>query len=82
MITVFKIFILGGGGGGGGGGGILSELVLKQCEKGTIKHDLSVTSHINCTDKRCLSHSMCLYQVMMTLHFLNNIANDTESTQK
>ena len=23
-----------------------------------------------------------LYQVMMTLHFLNDIANDTESTQK
>ena len=23
-----------------------------------------------------------LYQVMMTLHFLNDVANDTESTQK
>ena len=22
-------------------------------------------------DKRCLSHGMCLFQVMMTLHFLN-----------
>ena len=33
-------------------------------------------------DKRCLAHSMCLYQVMMTLHFLNDIANDAESTQK
>ena len=32
-------------------------------------------------DKRCLSHSMCLYQVMMTLHFLNDSANDAESTQ-
>ena len=33
-------------------------------------------------DKRCLSHSMCLYQVMMTVHFMNDVANDTESTQK
>ena len=24
---------------------------------------------------------MCLYQVMVTLHFLNDVANDTESTQ-
>ena len=49
---------------------------------------LSVTSHINCfgarrPDKqRWLSHSMCLYQVMMTLLFLNDVANDTKSTQK
>ena len=32
-------------------------------------------------DKRCLSPGMCLYQVMMTLLFLNDIANETESTQ-
>ena len=25
---------------------------------------------------------MCLYQVMMTMHFLNDVAKDTESTQK
>ena len=31
--------------------------------------------------KRCLSHGMCLYQVMMTLHFLNDVDNDAESTQ-
>ena len=29
-----------------------------------------------------VSHGMCLYQVMMTLHFLNDIVNDAESTQK
>ena len=29
-----------------------------------------------------LSHGMCLYQVMMMLHFLNDVANDAESTQK
>ena len=47
-------------------------------------YNLSDTIHINCTlpDKRCLSHGMCLYQVMMTLHFLNNVVNDAESTQK
>ena len=33
-------------------------------------------------DKRCLSHRMCLYQVMMTLHFLNDVAKDAKSTQK
>ena len=33
-------------------------------------------------DKRWLSHDMCLYQVMMTLHFLNDVANDPELTQK
>ena len=33
-------------------------------------------------DKRCLSHGMCLYQVMMTLHFLNDGANDPESPQQ
>ena len=33
-------------------------------------------------DKHGLSHGMCLYQVMMTLHFLNDVANDTESMGK
>ena len=45
---------------------------------------LSVTSHTNrivgsWPDKRCLSHCMCLYQVIMTLHFLNDVVNDIES---
>ena len=49
---------------------------------------LSITIRINCMqpctlpDKHCLSHGMCLYQVMMTLHFLNDVANEAESTQK
>ena len=34
------------------------------------------------SDKRCLPHGMCLYQVMMMLHFLNDIANGAESTKK
>ena len=33
-------------------------------------------------DKRCLSHGMCFYQVIITLHFLNDVVNDAESTQK
>ena len=33
------------------------------------------------TDKRCLSHGICLYQVMVALHFLNDVAIDAESTQ-
>ena len=45
-------------------------------------HNLSVTSHINCIAAPCLIHSMCLYQAMMTLHFLNNVAYDAESTQQ
>ena len=33
-------------------------------------------------DKLCLSQGMYLYQVMMMLHFLNDAANEAESTQK
>ena len=48
---------------------------------------LSATSHINCIVARCLINivyltAWCLYQVMMTLHLLNDVANDAESTQK
>ena len=46
---------------------------------------LSVTSYINCIVARCLINlvyltACCLYQVMMTLHFLSYVANDAEST--
>ena len=37
--------------------------------------------HSTLPDKRSLSQGMCLYQVMMTLHFLNDVAYDAESTQ-
>ena len=45
---------------------------------------LSATSPINFIvarwpDKHCLSHGMCLYQVKMTLHFLNDVANENGS---
>ena len=48
---------------------------------------LSVASHINCIVACCLINvvyltACCLYQVMMTLHFLNDVANDAESAQK
>ena len=48
---------------------------------------LSVTSYINCIVAHCLINvvyltACCLYQVMMTLHFLSDVANDAESTQK
>ena len=48
---------------------------------------LSVTSRVNCIAARCLINmvyltGMCIYQDMMTLHFLNDVANDAESTQK
>ena len=47
---------------------------------------LSVTSHINYIVARCLINvvylTACyLHQVMMTLHFLNKVTNDVESTQ-
>ena len=32
-------------------------------------------------DKGCLTHDIDLYQVMMTLHFLHDVANGAESTQ-
>ena len=37
---------------------------------------------MNCIAARCLINIVCLYQVMMTLHFLNDVVNDAESTQK
>ena len=48
---------------------------------------LSVTSYINCIVARCLINvvylTACAFiQVMMTLHFLNDVASDAESTQK
>ena len=33
-------------------------------------------------DKHDLSHGMYLYQAMMTLHYLNDVANEAESTQE
>ena len=33
-------------------------------------------------DKHCLSHDMCLYQMMMTLLVLNDVAYDVESSSK
>ena len=33
-------------------------------------------------EQRCLSQGLCLYQVMMMLHFLNGVANGAESTQE
>ena len=45
-----------------------------------LKIVLSVTSHINCIAARCLINvvylTACVYQVMMTLHFFNDVAND------
>ena len=32
-------------------------------------------------NKRCLIRGMCLYQVMMTLYFLNDVVNYAESIQ-
>ena len=45
---------------------------------------LSATSHVNCIDDLINVGYLteCLYQVMMTLHFLNDIINDVESTRK
>ena len=33
-------------------------------------------------DKHCLSHGMCLNQVIMTLHFLYDVVNDIKLSQK
>ena len=53
-----------------------------------IDHEVNLSVTIpyllqRCTlpDKRRLFHGMCLYQVMMTLHFLNDVANYADSTQ-
>ena len=31
-------------------------------------------------DKHFISQGMCLYQVMLMLHFLNEVTNEAEST--
>ena len=49
--------------------------------KGIHQLPIILTALLHLPDKRCLSHDMCRYQAMMTLHFLNDFANDTESTQ-
>ena len=41
----------------------------------------AATHHIICIVARCLINVVCRYQVIMTLHFLNDVANDAESTQ-
>ena len=48
---------------------------------------LSVTPHLYCIvacwpDKCCLSQGKYLYQVIMMLHFLNDVVNDVELTWK
>ena len=52
-------------------------------------HKTTFISHLSyllrcCTlpDKHGLSHGMYFYQVMMMLHFLNDVPNEAESTQK
>ena len=45
-------------------------------------HPAKAITHINCIAARCLINIMCLYQVMLTLHFLDDVANDAELTQK
>ena len=59
---------------------IYSALIVMLCLI-ALNHTLSFTSHINCIiarwpDKRCLSHGMCLYQAMVTLHVLNDVVHD------
>ena len=41
-----------------------------------------VLLHVDLNNVRCLSHSMCLFQVIMTSHFLNDVVNDIELTRK
>ena len=55
---------------------------LSHWRGGGLKCILSVTSHINCIVARCLInivYLMCLYQVIMTLHFLNGVITFTEN---
>ena len=65
---------------------MLSEKTSYEHTGSVVKCDTADKSFYlqRCTlpDKRCLSHGMCLYQIMTTLHFLNDVANDAESTQK
>ena len=37
---------------------------------------IKVYKKLSLSDVHGLSHGLCLYQVMMTLHFLDDVAND------
>ena len=49
------------------------------CDVDLISYHSYEMAHCMLPDKHCLSHSMCHYQVMLTLHFLNDVVNDAES---
>ena len=60
----------------GGGAGASFDIYLYQSPlilTELFQHDLINVSYLT---------ACYLYQVMMTLHFLNDVANDAESTQK
>ena len=50
----------------------------KLCAQGIVIYQLLTYLLHCCTllDKHCISHDMSLYQVMVKLHFLNDVAND------
>ena len=64
-----------------------NTLLFINANTDVLKKVLSVTPNINEISQHNLINvsylTACyLYQVMMTLHFLNDVANDAESTQK
>ena len=56
-------------------------LVKRVPTKQLVDQILLVTSHINCMVVRCLINVVYLTACAFILHFLNDVANDAESTQ-
>ena len=65
---------------------MFTSIIIMDYSGLTVSNFISYNSYqLHCCtlpDKHCLSRGMCLYQVMMTLHWLNDVVNDAELTQK
>ena len=60
--------------------------VMDMSKQKTVQYQLplilTTLLHVGPINDAYLSHSMCNYQVIMTLHFLNDVANNFESILK
>ena len=59
------------------------ELIIYKCistehRNSTYQLPSILTLALQVPDKRCLSQDMCLYQVLIKFHFLDDVANDAE----
>ena len=56
----------------------IPSVATLMCIKIVYQLPLILTALLHFPAKHCLSHGICLYQVMLTLHFLNDVGNDAK----